>query len=53
MNLKDELQKIFKGDIEDSDEARTKYSRDASLLEIRPEIIVFPKDSADIQALVK
>jgi len=53
INLKDELQKFFKGDIEDSDASRTKYSRDASLLEVRPEIIVFPKDSADIGALVK
>ena len=51
--LKEEISKFFKGDIEDSEASRTKYSRDASLLEVRPEIIVFPKDSADIQALVK
>ena len=53
MNLKDEIKKFFKGDVEDDDASRTKYSRDASLLEVRPEIIVFPKDSADIKALVK
>lgn len=53
MNLKDEIKKFFKGDIEDSDESLTKYSRDASLLEVRPELIVFPKDSSDLKELVK
>jgi len=53
MDLKNEIKKFFKGDIEDSDESLTKYSRDASLLEVRPEIVVFPKDSDDIKALVK
>ncbi len=51
--MKDEIKKIFKGDIEDSDESLTKYSHDASLLEVRPELVVFPKDSNDLQELVK
>ena len=29
------------------------YSHDASLFEVRPELVVFPKDSTDIQNLVK
>lgn len=53
MDLKNEIKKFFKGDIEDSNESLTKYSHDASLLEVRPELVVFPKDSADIKALVK
>ncbi len=51
--MKEEIQKIFKGDVEDSEEVLTKYSRDASLLLIRPQVVVFPKDSADVQSLVK
>jgi FAD/FMN-containing dehydrogenase len=51
--LKDEIQKFFKGDVEDSDDALIKYSHDASLLEVRPKIILFPKDSEDVQNLVK
>ena len=52
MDLAIELKKFFKGDIDDSDETLTKYSHDASLLEVRPEIVVFPKDVEDIKALV-
>lgn len=51
--MKDEIKKFFKGDIEDSDESLTKYSHDASLLEVRPELVLFPKGSDDIKALVK
>lgn len=51
--MKDEIQKFWRGDIEDSDEIRTQYSHDASLLEVRPELVVFPKDSKDLQELVK
>lgn len=51
--MKEEIQKIFKGDVEDSEEVLAKYSRDASLLLIRPQVVVFPKDSADVQNLVK
>lgn len=42
----------FKGDIDDSDEKRELYSHDASLFEIQPELVVAPKDSADLQRLV-
>lgn len=51
--IKKELQKFFKGDIEDSEETLIKYSHDASLLEVRPELVLFPKDSEDVQNLVK
>ncbi|MCX6747665.1 MAG: FAD-binding oxidoreductase, partial [Candidatus Nomurabacteria bacterium] len=51
--MKSEIQKFFKGDIEDSDETLTKYSHDASVLEIRPEMVLFPKDAEDVQSIVK
>lgn len=53
MDFKAELSRIFKGEIDTSDETRDFYSHDASLFELRPEVVAFPKDSADIQSLVK
>lgn len=43
----------FAGDVDDSDEAKTFYSHDASLFEITPSLVVKPKDSKDVQRLVK
>lgn len=51
--MKEEILKFFKGDAEDSEETLVKYSHDASLLEVRPKIVLFPKDSEDVQNLVK
>lgn len=44
---------FFKGELFDDSVARDKYSRDASLFEVQPQLVAFPADSADIQALVK
>ncbi len=52
MSLKDDLQKIIKGEVADDSESLTKYSKDASIFEITPKIIVYPKDSEDIKALI-
>lgn len=52
-DIKKELQSFFKGDVDDSEETLVKYSHDASLLEVRPQIVLFPKDSEDVQNLVK
>jgi FAD/FMN-containing dehydrogenase len=43
----------FRGELDDSEEARDLYSHDASLFEIRPQLIAAPQDSADLQTLVK
>ena len=47
------LKKTFKGDIEQDAATRAKYSHDASLFQVVPECVVFPRDSADVCALVK
>jgi FAD/FMN-containing dehydrogenase len=47
------LKSVFTGDIENSEEILEKYSRDASMFQVRPELVVFPKNSVDIQNLVK
>lgn len=52
MPLTDDLQKIIKGEVLDDSETLTTYSKDASIFEIKPQIVVFPKDTEDIKALV-
>ena len=53
MDLHAELSKIFKGDLDSSDESREFYSHDASLFELKPQVIGFPKSSEDVQNVVK
>ncbi|HEV7454166.1 MAG TPA: FAD-binding oxidoreductase, partial [Candidatus Saccharimonadales bacterium] len=43
----------FKGEVDDTDESLAFYSHDASLFEIKPQLVVSPKTSADVQKLVK
>ena len=43
----------FAGEMDDSSETRDFYSHDASLFEIKPQLVLFPKDTADIKKLVK
>jgi FAD/FMN-containing dehydrogenase len=50
--MEETLRAIVKGDVATDEETLTKYSHDASLLEVKPKVVVFPKDSEDIQKLV-
>lgn len=52
MDLKGELTKIIQGDVDTSEETRAKYSHDASLFELKPQAVVYPKSGADIEALI-
>lgn len=52
MSLSDDLKTLIKGSIADDDETLEKYSRDASILKIKPQAVVFPNDSQDIKSLV-
>ncbi len=47
------LKKNFSGDIESKEETLKKYSRDASLFEIKPKLVIFPKNSEDVKTAVK
>ena len=51
--MKEEIQKFFRGDVEDGEETLVKYSRDASIFEVRPQLVLFPKDAEDVKNLVK
>jgi FAD/FMN-containing dehydrogenase len=42
----------FRGDIDDSATTRDFYSHDASLFEVRPQLVVSPKDAKDVEELV-
>lgn len=42
----------FKGDTDTTEATREAHSHDASLFELMPEVVVFPKDAADLQQLV-
>ncbi|MEO5949178.1 MAG: FAD-binding oxidoreductase [Candidatus Saccharimonas sp.] len=52
MDLEGELKKVIQGDVDTSEDTRAKYSHDASLFELKPQAVVYPKNSADIEALV-
>ncbi len=51
--LLDNIKEIFRGEVNSDLKTLDTYSRDASLLEVKPELVLFPKDSEDIQKLVK
>ena len=53
MTLLERLKPLIKGDCVDDDTTLSKYSRDTSIFERRPSLVVFPKDAADVQAVVK
>jgi FAD/FMN-containing dehydrogenase len=51
--LLEELKKIIKGDVLIDKETLNTFSHDASLFEVKPQVVVYPKDDGDVQALVK
>lgn len=53
MQIFQEIKEFFKGDVVFDDRIRTEYSTDASLLTVRPEGVLFPKDSEDIEKVVQ
>lgn len=50
--LVQKLEKIVSGDILTDEESRAFYSHDASMLELKPEIIIRPKHTEDIKNIV-
>ncbi|TSC82586.1 MAG: putative oxidoreductase [Parcubacteria group bacterium Gr01-1014_20] len=51
--LVDEIKKIVKGDVLVDEKTLGEYSEDASIFKIKPEVVVFPKNTEDIKNLVK
>lgn len=52
MDLKKEIQALIKGEVANDEETLKRYSRDASLFEVKPQLVVFPKDKEDLKHLV-
>ncbi len=50
--LLDQLKKTIKGEVLTDDQTLTEYSHDTSLYEVRPQVVVCPKDVKDLQTLV-
>jgi len=52
--IKQTLVKVgFKGEVEDSADVLEFYSHDASMFELKPQLVVSPKDAHDVERLVK
>ncbi len=51
--LKTQIQKFFKGEVLDDPVTLTAYSRDASLFEVQPQLVVRPRSALDVRELVK
>ncbi|MEY4747023.1 MAG: hypothetical protein RLZZ416_72 [Candidatus Parcubacteria bacterium] len=51
--LREELAALLEGDAVDDLSTRTTYSRDTSIFERLPKLVVFPKSADDVSALVK
>lgn len=52
-NIYQKLSLVIRGKVDTSTHSREFYSHDASMFELLPKAIVFPKDSHDVQKLVK
>src|SRR3990167_7348249 len=52
MTLRDELQKIIKGEVVDDEKTLEEYSKGYSIFQVKPRVIVFPKDEQDVKKLV-
>ena len=52
MTLRDELQKIIKGEVVDDEKTLEEYSRGYSIFQVKPRVIVFPRDEEDVKKLV-
>ena len=53
MVLGDELTGIIEGEVLSDDASRKAYSRDASLFEVTPEVVVLPKNVQDVKRVVR
>jgi len=53
MDIKKRLGAVFRGDLDQSEETLEFYSHDASLFELKPQIVAYPRDARDLQTVVK
>lgn len=51
-DLKKQIAQIIQGEVDDSTEAKAFYSHDASMFELQPAIVAYPKNAEDIKRIV-
>ena len=51
--LLDELKQLIKGDVATDEETLHTHSMDKSIFAVKPQVVVFPKDSEDVAKLVQ
>ncbi len=51
--LKEQIEKVVRGDVVNTDAEIKKYSRDTSIFTRTPELVVYPRDSEDVENLVR
>src|SRR3989344_1793570 len=51
--LANQIKELVKGEVIESDDKLKEYGRDASIFEVKPEVVVKPKDAEDVRKLVK
>lgn len=51
--LKSKIKELLEGEVFDDEASLVMYSKDASLLEVRPELIIWPKTTEDIKRVVR
>lgn len=52
-DLTKDIKSFFKGEVDTRDKTLERYSHDTSLFEIKPEAVLYPRSSEDIEHLVK
>ncbi|MEX0916586.1 MAG: FAD-binding oxidoreductase, partial [Candidatus Spechtbacterales bacterium] len=52
MELIEKLKEVIQGEVATDEETLAEYSADASIFQVRPKAVVFPKDTDDVKALV-
>lgn len=53
MDLRSQIASVIKGDVQDDAETLKKFSRDTSIFERKPSLVVSPKDADDVSAIVR
>jgi len=53
LNLKNKIRELVKGEVWDDEKTLLEYSTDASLLVVKPALVIWPQNSEDIKNLVK
>jgi len=53
MHIENKLREIFRGEVTHDEKVLDEFSRDASIFEIKPRVVVSPKDKDDVENLVR